>query len=125
MIFSCSRIEPGQPCVTISGSAFGMLRTHMQEVNVDPIDVGDELRQGVQLRLARAPVVLGRPVAREVLNRRELHALVVSVTLSRWPPRRGNAPVEVRQRLFRYGHPEGTDGSAVVFGYRSRRLCRR
>src|SRR6185295_16629608 len=50
-------------------------RTHVNEVNVDPIDLGDELRQGVELRLALAPVVLGTPVAREFLNRRELHAL--------------------------------------------------
>ena len=34
-----------------------------------------KLRQGVQLRLALAPVVLGRPVASERLHRRELHAL--------------------------------------------------
>ena len=52
-----------------------MLRTDVDEVNVDPVDVGDELRQGVQLRLALAPVVIGRPIARELLHRRELHAL--------------------------------------------------
>ena len=33
------------------------------------------LRQGVQSRLALAPVVLCPPIARERLNRRELHAL--------------------------------------------------
>src|SRR6476660_1665318 len=47
----------------------------MDEVNVQPVDLGLELRQRVQSRFAPAPVVLGRPVAREVLYRRQLHAL--------------------------------------------------
>jgi hypothetical protein len=66
-IFSCSTTEPGQPCVTISGSAFVMFRTHVDEMNVESIDLGDELRQALQPRLALAPVVLGRPVPREGL----------------------------------------------------------
>ena len=57
MIFSCSMTEPGQPCVTMSGSAFVVLRTDVNEVDVQPIDLGHELRQGVQPRLALAPVV--------------------------------------------------------------------
>ena len=52
-----------------------MFRANVNEVNVQPIDLGDELRQGVQFRLALAPVVFRRPIARELLNRRELHAL--------------------------------------------------
>jgi len=52
-----------------------MLRANMNEMNVEPIDLGDELREGVQSRLALAPIVFGRPVARELSNRRELHAL--------------------------------------------------
>ena len=75
MIFSCSMIEPGQPWVTIIGNAFGMLRAHVDEMDVEPVDLGDELRQRVQPRLDLAPVVVGRPVARELLHRRELHAL--------------------------------------------------
>ena len=46
-----------------------VLRTHVDEVDVEPVDLGDELRQGVELRLALAPVVVRRPVAREVLER--------------------------------------------------------
>jgi hypothetical protein len=46
----------------------------MNEVNVDTIDLGDELRERVQSRLAFAPVVL-RPVPRKLLNRGELDAL--------------------------------------------------
>ena len=75
MIFSCSMIEPGQPCVTMSGRRVLMLRADVNEVDVEPVDLGDELRQGVQFRLALAPVVVRRPNTRECLNRRELHAL--------------------------------------------------
>src|SRR3954467_7783547 len=47
----------------------------MDEVNVHPIDVGDEVRQRLQLRFALAPVVVRRPVARELLDRPELRPL--------------------------------------------------
>jgi len=52
-----------------------MFRTNVNEMNVDPVDLGDEVRQGFQLRLALAPIVLCRPIPREFLNRRQLHAL--------------------------------------------------
>src|ERR1700694_5376606 len=52
-----------------------MLRTHVDEMNIESIALGDELRQGVQPGLALAPVVLGRPIAREGLTRGELPAL--------------------------------------------------
>ena len=38
----------------------------MDEVNVQPIDIGDELRQGIQLRFRLPPIVIRRPVAREL-----------------------------------------------------------
>src|SRR5882672_478075 len=44
-------------------------------MNVQPVDLGDEIRQGVESRLDLAPVVLRRPIAREFLGRRKLHAL--------------------------------------------------
>ena len=47
----------------------------MDEVDVHTVDLRRELRQRVQSRLARPPVVLGRPVAGELLDRRQLHAL--------------------------------------------------
>src|SRR2546425_8799170 len=47
----------------------------MDEVDVHAVDLGRELGQGVELRLGLAPVVVGLPVARELLNRRQLHAL--------------------------------------------------
>ena len=52
-----------------------VLRADVNEMNVQPIDLGDELRQRIQLRFDLAPVVVSRPIARERLHRRELHAL--------------------------------------------------
>src|SRR6185295_16522571 len=52
-----------------------MPRPDVDEVDLDPIDLGGELRERVQFRLALAPVVLARPVAGERSQRRKLHAL--------------------------------------------------
>ena len=52
-----------------------VLRADVDEVDVQPVDLGDEVRQGVQFRLAPAPVVLRRPVAGEFLHDRQLRAL--------------------------------------------------
>src|SRR5215207_185469 len=52
-----------------------MFRTNMNEMDVEPIDLGDEVWQVLQFLLALAPVVLCRPIARECLHRRELHPL--------------------------------------------------
>src|SRR3979490_383352 len=52
-----------------------MFGTNVNEMNVEAIDLGDELRQSVQCRLALAPIVVCPPIACEFLSRRELHAL--------------------------------------------------
>jgi hypothetical protein len=52
-----------------------MWRADVKEVDVEPIDLGHELRQGVQSRLDPTPVVVGGPVARECLHWRQRHAL--------------------------------------------------
>ena len=58
MIFICSMIEPGQPCVTIIGSAFSCFeRTWMKWMSRPSISVM-KLRQRVQPRLDLAPIVL-------------------------------------------------------------------
>src|ERR1700758_2263711 len=44
-------------------------------MNVQPIDLRDEIRQGVQSRFDFAPVVICRPIASERLSRRELYSL--------------------------------------------------
>ena len=48
-----------------------MFRTQMNEMNVQPVDLSQELGQRVQGRLAFAPVVLSRPVPCELLTGRE------------------------------------------------------
>src|SRR5580704_8445012 len=47
----------------------------MNEMNVQPVDLGDELRQGVQFCFALAPIVICPPIARQRLRRRELYSL--------------------------------------------------
>src|SRR5215813_818933 len=87
-----------------------MFRTNVDEMNVEPIDLGNELRQGVQFRLGLAPVVIGRPIAREFLRRRELHALrLISDVFPLRPLRRVDAPAEVVERLLWDVDAEGAD----------------
>ena len=52
-----------------------VLRPHVDEVDVEAIDLGDEVRHGIEARLDFAPVIFGGPVAREFLRGRERHAL--------------------------------------------------
>jgi hypothetical protein len=52
-----------------------MFRRNVNEMNIEPIDLGDELRQSVQPCLALAPIVLCCPIASERLSRRQLHSL--------------------------------------------------
>ena len=97
-----------------------MLRTNVNEVNVQPIDLGDELRQRVQLRLDLAPVVFGRPIAREFLNRRELHALrCIRDRFPFRPLRRVDAPAQFGKFRFRNVHMKWTDRGLIA----ARVLC--
>jgi hypothetical protein len=60
----------------------------VDEVDVEAVDLGYELRQGVQPRLQPPEVVLGPPVASECLHRRKLDALrPVRDGLALGPPR--------------------------------------
>ena len=78
-----------------------MFRTNVDEMNVEPIDLGDELRQGVEPRLHFAPVVIRRPIAREFLHRCELHALRrIGDCLPFGPVRGGDAPAELGEFFF-------------------------
>jgi hypothetical protein len=47
----------------------------VNEMNVEAVDLGDELRQGVEARFDLAPVVIGLPVTDEVLQHRQRHTL--------------------------------------------------
>ena len=105
----------GPPVRDDDGQRALVLRTHVDEVDVEPVDLGGELGQGVELRLALAPVVVRRPVAREVLERRERHALRrVRDGLLLRPPRGLNAPAEIVNRLLGNIDPEWAHRVAAV-----------
>ena len=78
-----------------------VLRLHVDEVDLDPVDLGRELRQRVELRLGLAPVVVGRPVARELLQCPQLYALrPICNQLVGGPARLRDAPPQVVDLLF-------------------------
>jgi hypothetical protein len=80
----------------------------VDEVDVDPVDLGRELGERVELRLGLAPVVVGLPVARERLERRQLHALrPIFDELLAGPACRRYASAEVVQVLLRNVNAEG------------------
>src|SRR5437867_10144949 len=71
-------------------------------MNVQSIDLGDELRQGVHFCLDLAPVILCRPIARERLNRRELYSLgCICNRFSFRPLCRVDAPAQFGELPFR------------------------
>jgi hypothetical protein len=82
----------------------------MDEVDVEAVDLRLELGQRVQLGFAAAPVVLGRPIARERLNRRQLHALrpIRNELLGRQAGS-GDAAPQILQALSRDVYVEGAD----------------
>ena len=87
-----------------------VLGPDVDEVDVDAVDLGRELRQRVQLRLGPAPVVLPGPVARQRLERRQLHTLGAVVDqLPARQPRRRDAATQLRKPLFRELDLERTD----------------
>ena len=45
-----------------------VLRAHVDEVDVETIDLGDEIWHGIEARLDFAPVIFGGPVTREFLH---------------------------------------------------------
>jgi len=87
-----------------------MLRADMDDVDVDPIDLGDELRKGLQSRLHPAPVVVRRPMASEFPHRRELHTLrPIRDGLAFRPPRGRDTPPQLGKLLVGDADLEGAD----------------
>jgi hypothetical protein len=79
-----------------------LFRANVNEMNVQPVDLRDELWQGAEPGLALAPVVFAGPILRQVLHGLELHALRRVVDrLSFRPAGRLDAPAKICQRLFR------------------------
>jgi hypothetical protein len=94
-----------------------VLRADVNEMDVQPVDVRHELRQCVQSRLELAPVVACRPVARELLKRRERHALrVIGDGFLVGPPRCLDPSAEIGEGLVRHVHLERSDGRVACRG---------
>src|SRR6058998_3092702 len=86
-------------------------RTDVNEMDVQPIDLSDEIRIRIGLRLDLAPIVFRRPIAGELLHRRERHALrEIGDGLLFGPPRRFDPLAEIREVLVRGAKLEGADG---------------
>src|SRR5512133_980234 len=79
-------------------------------MDVNAVDLGDELRQRVEPRLDAPEVVARRPVAGELLNRHQLHALrpIADEFFAR-PARRGNPSTKVINGLVGNLSVEGVD----------------
>ena len=85
-------------------------RLHVDEMDVQPVDLGLELRQRVQPRLAPAPVVIGRPVTGELLRRRQLHTLrPIGDEFPGRPARLANTPPQIVEHLVGDVDLERTD----------------
>ena len=94
-----------------------VLRADVDEVDVQPVDLGQEVRQAVQLGLASAPVVVRRPVAGELLHGRQRHALRVIVDrLALGPARRVDPPAQVVELRLGEADLELVDVGAAARG---------
>jgi hypothetical protein len=65
----------GPPVINDERQRILVLGPDMDEVDVQPVDLRQEMRKVVQHRLASAPVVVRRPVEREILHHPERHTL--------------------------------------------------
>ena len=109
--------RPGPTVIDDERQRVLVLRTDVDEVDVQPVDLGDELREGVQLRLDGAPVVVRHPVARELLDHGERHTLGgIGDGLLLGPLRGRDASTEVLQGLIRNVDVEGADLDAGLDG---------
>src|SRR6185295_11697188 len=91
-----------------------MLRTSVNEMDVEAIDLCDEVRHGFQFCLALTPVIIRPPIACELLHRRELYALrCVRDLFWIWPSGRIDALSEIGKRSIRKVELKRTNGSFV------------
>ena len=88
--------------------------TDVDEVNVESVDLGDELRQGVHFCFDLAPVILCRPIARQRLHRRQLYSLgCIGNRFAFRPLGRVDAPAQFGEFGFRNIHMERVNGGLV------------
>ena len=80
-------------------------------MNVQPVNVGHELRIRIESRFRLAPVVIGRPVARQLLHLRERYALrLIGDGFLLRPLRGQDAAPQLRECRVRRGEVERSDG---------------
>src|SRR5512133_288539 len=77
-----------------------VLGANVDEVDVYPVDLGDEVRESGEALLELAPVVIRGPIGGQRLNRLQLHALR-GIRLPVGPARRRDASTEICQFVFR------------------------
>ena len=97
-----------------------MFRTNMNEMNVEPVDLGDELRQGVEPRLRLSPIVAGAPVAHQLLNFSSRTPCDRSLTVSRSGHR--VAPMRRRRSSSADFWNVDTEGTNCVAFFRQRHV---
>jgi hypothetical protein len=92
-------------------------RLHVDEVDVNPVDLGRELRQRVQPRFDAAEVVVGRPRSCELTQRRQPHALrpIFDQLLAR-PTRRSDATAQIVDLLSGNVDLERADADGCLDG---------
>ncbi len=87
-----------------------MFRTNGDEMNVQAINFGDELRQCVEACLHFPPVVFGSPIGGERLHRSKLHALRCILDIFPFrPPFRQYPPPQIGKVCVRDIDAEGPD----------------
>src|SRR5207244_3967659 len=87
-----------------------VLRADVEEVYVQPVDLGEKVWQIVEIGLAAPPIIVVTPIAGERPQSVELDALaVVSHEFLFWPTSRENAALHVHDIGVRNGDPIGPD----------------
>ena len=77
---------------------------------IEPIDLGGELVEAVELRLARTPVIVGRPVAADLLDPFQRRALAPVANQLRLRPARARKPrLEVGENIVTEIDPKRLD----------------
>lgn len=94
-----------------------MLGANVHEMKVEPVDFGDEVRHRVDLRLALAPIVLVRPVLRELLHGCELDTLrCIRYLFAVGPLRCADALAQIGEVGLRHLEMKRTNSGVVGHG---------
>src|SRR5262245_445722 len=92
-----------------------MLRTNMNEVEVETVNLRHEMRVGIDPRLDLAPVVFICPIVRKFLNRLELDALrIIRNRFSLWPSGFIDAAFQFDNFLLRNAYVEWANCRVAV-----------